>query len=159
KATMEVPSPFAGTVTALHAEPGQQVKVGQVMLTYAGRESDGATGRREDGKTEGIAVQAHPLQRVGLGETSRVTPSLRHPGTAPVALSVKAAPSVRFMARKLGIDLAQIPGSGPGGRILIGDLTGFVQRAVPAEKRALAEPKPDYGTPGGRIKLQGLRRK
>src|SRR5262249_37433910 len=34
KATMEVPSPFAGTVTGLQAEPGQKVKVGQVVLTY-----------------------------------------------------------------------------------------------------------------------------
>src|SRR5262249_21568084 len=34
KATMEVPSPFAGTVEALRAEPGQQVKVGDVVLTY-----------------------------------------------------------------------------------------------------------------------------
>src|SRR4051812_5734888 len=36
KATMEVPSPFAGTITALHAEPGQKIKVGDVILTYDG---------------------------------------------------------------------------------------------------------------------------
>src|SRR5437660_2441757 len=35
KATMEVPAPFAGTITALHAQPGQQVKVGDVVLSYA----------------------------------------------------------------------------------------------------------------------------
>ena len=34
KATMEVPSPFAGRVTALHAEPGQEIKVGQIILAY-----------------------------------------------------------------------------------------------------------------------------
>src|SRR5258707_12515780 len=35
KATMEVPSPFAGTVTALHAEPGRPMKVGDVVLSYS----------------------------------------------------------------------------------------------------------------------------
>ena len=38
KATMEVPSPFTGTITGLRAKPGQQIKVGDVVLTYAGAE-------------------------------------------------------------------------------------------------------------------------
>src|SRR5262249_60963838 len=45
KATMEVPSRFAGRIGELRAEPGQQIKVGQVVLTY---ETDKETGRRED---------------------------------------------------------------------------------------------------------------
>src|ERR671929_277257 len=44
KATMEVPSPFVGTVTGLRAEPGQQIKVGDVVLTYEG--GDGSTPER-----------------------------------------------------------------------------------------------------------------
>src|SRR5262252_8556878 len=65
KATMEVPSPFAGTITALNAEPGQQLKVGEVVLTYtAGGDaksapakgdasaSDTATRRRGDAAKE-----------------------------------------------------------------------------------------------------------
>src|SRR5436853_374885 len=72
-------------------------------------------------------------------------------------LTVKAAPSVRYLARKLGIDLQHVGGSGPEGRILIDDLTAHVQAAS-----ALAKPhaeQQNYGTPGTRIKLQGLRRK
>src|SRR5262249_62414465 len=42
KATAEVPSPFAGTITALQAEPGQTIKVGQPVLTYTGQNEDGA---------------------------------------------------------------------------------------------------------------------
>ena len=42
KATMEVPAPFAGTITALRAEPGQKIKVGEVVLTYAGAEQPAA---------------------------------------------------------------------------------------------------------------------
>src|SRR5262249_20256624 len=71
---------------------------------------------------------------------------------------LKAAPSVRYMARKLGVDLAQIRGTGPEGRILIGDLSAHVRPAeTPAQP--LAEPAADFGKPGTRIKLQGLRRR
>src|SRR5437667_5689329 len=53
KATMEVPSPFAGTVTELRAEPGRQIKVGEVILTYSGAEakSDMETPEQEDTET------------------------------------------------------------------------------------------------------------
>src|SRR5438874_783629 len=64
---------------------------------------------------------------------------------------------------KLGIDLTRVPGSGPQGRILVDDVTGFVRApaASPAAeaKAQPAEPGPDYGRPGTRAKLQGLRRK
>jgi pyruvate dehydrogenase E2 component (dihydrolipoamide acetyltransferase)/2-oxoisovalerate dehydrogenase E2 component (dihydrolipoyl transacylase) len=72
---------------------------------------------------------------------------------------VKAAPSVRYMARKLGIDLAQVRGSGPQGRILIEDLSAYVKPPIGDGHPQVPEPRPDYGTPGTRIKLQGLRRK
>ena len=44
KATMEVPAPFAGSVTALRAEPGQKVKVGSVILEYEGTAPPDGTG-------------------------------------------------------------------------------------------------------------------
>jgi pyruvate dehydrogenase E2 component (dihydrolipoamide acetyltransferase)/2-oxoisovalerate dehydrogenase E2 component (dihydrolipoyl transacylase) len=56
------------------------------------------------------------------------------------------------MARKLGVDLTHIHGTGPGGRILIEDLSPQV-RAAPAA------PPADFGTPGTRIKFAGVRRK
>jgi pyruvate dehydrogenase E2 component (dihydrolipoamide acetyltransferase)/2-oxoisovalerate dehydrogenase E2 component (dihydrolipoyl transacylase) len=65
---------------------------------------------------------------------------------------------VRYLARKLGVDLAEIRGSGPEGRILVGDLSAHVRPAEPQAKPA-AEPAFDYGKPGTRIKLQGLRRR
>jgi pyruvate dehydrogenase E2 component (dihydrolipoamide acetyltransferase)/2-oxoisovalerate dehydrogenase E2 component (dihydrolipoyl transacylase) len=74
------------------------------------------------------------------------------------AIPIKAAPSVRYMARKMGIDLAQVRGSGLGGRILIEDLSRQVKTPEPSVQKAV-EKRPDYGTPGSRIKLAGLRRK
>ncbi|HEV3258959.1 MAG TPA: dihydrolipoamide acetyltransferase family protein [Gemmataceae bacterium] len=160
KATMEVPSPFAGTVTTLEAKPGQQIKVGDVVLTYAGAEqakAEMADGRKTDAATR------RP------GDTTKdqaVVPSRnsnRHDVAAsphsPIAVSqVRAAPSVRYMARKLGIDLAQVHGSGPGGRILIEDLSSIVAPAEAPQRPARGEARPDHGTPGTRVKLQGLRR-
>jgi pyruvate dehydrogenase E2 component (dihydrolipoamide acetyltransferase)/2-oxoisovalerate dehydrogenase E2 component (dihydrolipoyl transacylase) len=78
------------------------------------------------------------------------------PTTSSGRLPVKAAPSVRYLARKLGVDLSRIPGSGPGGRILLEDVTAGT---LPAAARPSIEPKPDYGRPGTRIKFQGVRRR
>jgi pyruvate dehydrogenase E2 component (dihydrolipoamide acetyltransferase)/2-oxoisovalerate dehydrogenase E2 component (dihydrolipoyl transacylase) len=145
KATMEVPAPFAGTIGELKAEPGQQVKVGQVVLTYA------PAGQEQPAPVPPPAAASQPDRAA-----PRPAPVRNGPGAA--ALPVKAAPSVRYMARKLGIDLGQIHGSGPEGRILIEDLTSRI-RHDPARPQAAKPQAPDYGTPGTRVKLHGLRRK
>jgi pyruvate dehydrogenase E2 component (dihydrolipoamide acetyltransferase)/2-oxoisovalerate dehydrogenase E2 component (dihydrolipoyl transacylase) len=148
KATMEVPAPFAGTVTGLRAEPGQQIKVGDVILTYESTAGDGAAVEIREAPVEAAASRANGGMK---------TPSVpSRPAVALAPESVKAAPSVRLMARQLGIDLTRVHGSGPGGRILIGDLASRV--SAPAKPQAAVE-KWDYGVPGTRIKLQGLRRK
>jgi len=63
------------------------------------------------------------------------------------------------MARKLGIDLAGIDGSGPQGRILVEDLTRHLPSGVRERPAERDTPRFDYGTPGTRIKLAGVRRK
>lgn len=147
KATADIPSPFAGTVTALRAKPGDVINVGQVLLTYTGAADDGATAARAPAASANARPPAAPARPVNAAP---------HPVVLAPA-SVKAAPSVRLLARKLGVDLARVRGTGPDGRILVGDLSTAVQPAAPEEKPA--EPPPDYGTPGTRVKLIGLRRK
>jgi pyruvate dehydrogenase E2 component (dihydrolipoamide acetyltransferase)/2-oxoisovalerate dehydrogenase E2 component (dihydrolipoyl transacylase) len=154
KATMEVPSPFAGKVTTLVAQPGQPVKVGDVVLIY-----DGA-GRSEDQESP---PPARTERRAPLAATTSdgVSPSKRNGSSTPAertAVAVKAAPSVRFMARKLGIDLTQIHGSGPEGRVLIGDLSALVAAARKPSAET-TEPARDYGRPGTRVKFRGIRRR
>jgi pyruvate dehydrogenase E2 component (dihydrolipoamide acetyltransferase)/2-oxoisovalerate dehydrogenase E2 component (dihydrolipoyl transacylase) len=148
KATMEVPSPFAGTITELRSEPGQQLKVGQHVLTYtpAGPQAKEASVAREAPADAGRPPQAQAPVPDARPNGQR--------GTAQRSV-VRASPSVRLMARKLGIELAGVQGSGPEGRILVEDVAS---RMKPKEGRA-PEPRPDYGTPGTRIKFQGLRRK
>jgi 2-oxoisovalerate dehydrogenase E2 component (dihydrolipoyl transacylase) len=144
KATMEVPSPFTGVISALHAQPGQTIKVGQILLTYEGT----AGPRAKDGEaSRSLTVAAR---------TAATTPNGPLHTETTGRLPIKAAPSVRQMARKLGIDLSTIHGSGPDGRILLEDLTSRL--AAPAAAPAPSEVVADYGKPGTRIKLQGLRR-
>jgi pyruvate dehydrogenase E2 component (dihydrolipoamide acetyltransferase)/2-oxoisovalerate dehydrogenase E2 component (dihydrolipoyl transacylase) len=153
KATMEVPSPFAGTITALRAEPGQQLKVGEVILSYTPAGQPAAVAA----PAEKVAVERVPRQAAAASQGSN------HNGlsaaTAVNRLPLKAAPSVRHLARKLGIDLANVQGSGPQGRILLEDLTRFAQPPDRPAPRVVAEPRPDYGKPGTRVKFQGVRRR
>jgi 2-oxoisovalerate dehydrogenase E2 component (dihydrolipoyl transacylase) len=143
KATMEVPSPFAATVTELKAEPGQTIKVGDVILAYEGSKAEASEAPTPETKSEAARPAEANFQGVRNGP--------------PVSAAVKAAPSVRYMAREMGIDLGRVRGSGPGGRVLISDLAGQVP--TPTAPARPAEQKPNYGTPGTRVKLAGVRRK
>jgi pyruvate dehydrogenase E2 component (dihydrolipoamide acetyltransferase)/2-oxoisovalerate dehydrogenase E2 component (dihydrolipoyl transacylase) len=145
KAAMEVPAPFAGTVAALKAEPGQKIKVGQAVLTYAPAGSPaGAPAPAPEAAPRPLAPAAAAVNGPAVA--------------APVnRLAMKASPSVRRMARELGLDLAAIHGSGPAGRVLVEDLAAVVRPPAGRERPAAPKP-PDYGTPGTRVKLQGLRR-
>ncbi len=160
KATMEVPAPFAGTIDTLVARAGEKVEVGGVLLTFTpvgapvestakktkGRESERAS-------TKGRHTPRPPVKNVPDSDAATVNGS-----QPPTSSTVKAAPSVRYLARKLGVDLDRIQGSGPDGRILVEDLSAQLQKTEPGEKKATPRPAQDFGRPGSRIKLQGLRR-
>jgi 2-oxoisovalerate dehydrogenase E2 component (dihydrolipoyl transacylase) len=131
KATMEVPSPFTGVISSLRAAPGQVLKIGQVVLGY------------DPSETPAAADAAPPAD-------NGKKPAAEAPSPSPQPASVKAAPAVRQLAKERGVDLGTIAGSGPEGRILLGDL--------PAPT-PVAEAASGFGTAGTRVKLQGLRRK
>jgi len=127
KATMEVPSPAAGTVTALLAVVGGKVAQGTPLLRLA-------------------AESAHPVAPVflpadepepvtGLAATPPSTPSAASLAVAePVRPSarVHCGPAVRRLARELGVDLGQVPPTGPKGRILKEDVHGWVKQVLTA---------------------------
>jgi pyruvate dehydrogenase E2 component (dihydrolipoamide acetyltransferase) len=96
KAQVEIPSPFAGRVEKIHVQPGQTVKVGQPLVSFA--DGGGAAA-----STRSAPSAAAPAARVGGG---------------PVA----AAPSTRRLAREMGVDLQAVRGTGPGGRITDDDV-------------------------------------
>jgi pyruvate dehydrogenase E2 component (dihydrolipoamide acetyltransferase)/2-oxoisovalerate dehydrogenase E2 component (dihydrolipoyl transacylase) len=163
KASMEVPSPFAGTVTALAATPGTKVKVGQTFLSYdpvaESAVVPSSTRTRVPAAPKGEPLAASRELPPAKPQAATTSPSNGHSSsTLP-----PAAPSVRMLARKLGVDLAGVRGSGPHGRILFDDLAPYLapksgngpRTAAPAAEA----PKLDLGVAGTRVKLIGMRRK
>ena len=116
KATMEIPSPAAGKITAVKIKVGDRVSEGSTILEL---EAEGAS-----------AAQAEPA----------TVPEAAAPQRPPVpmepqdALQAKphASPSVRKFSRELGVDLARVKGSGPKGRIVHADVQAFVKGALAA---------------------------
>jgi 2-oxoisovalerate dehydrogenase E2 component (dihydrolipoyl transacylase) len=160
KATMEVPAPFAGSITRLSAEPGQRIQVGDAILSY---EPSGGRAVPEPAEPAASKARASGGASGKASTTTMVGPPANGPkGPGDIATaSPVAAPSVRHLARKLGIDLAGIRGTGPGGRILVDDLTPFLRPKAeqPATAATVEPPRLDFGKAGTRIKLVGLRRK
>src|SRR5438132_2442146 len=145
KATMEVPAPFAGKITAVHGKPGETIKVGNLML---GSEAAGAEAavpaeakppRKAAAKAKVEAAPATPASPPLQGADEGGAVGNGEPGL------VKAAPSVLIMARKLGLDLRSVRGSGPAGRILIDDLTSQLRQPGRVEKAEKTAPQLELG--------------
>jgi 2-oxoisovalerate dehydrogenase E2 component (dihydrolipoyl transacylase) len=119
KALVDIPSPYAGTVRILHAQPGDTVLVGAPLITI----DEATTGARAP-----VADDDHPAVLVGYGSAGpTATFSRRRRGSATTAAptveqEIKASPLVRKIAQERGIDLATVKGTGPGGRIRTEDL-------------------------------------
>jgi pyruvate dehydrogenase E2 component (dihydrolipoamide acetyltransferase) len=139
KATVEIPSPFGGRVEKIHVQPGQTVKVGQVLVSFA----DGVA---PAGKQ--AADTLDPTRRLAPEPATVVTDGGRA-RQAPVATPepprregpVPATPSTRRLARELGVDLRAVSRSGPGGRVTDDDVraaAGGPASATPAEERVPA---------------------
>ena len=145
KAVVELPSPFAGTVVELLAEPGQTVEVGAPLIAVEAGTGPTASPTTPDSATEGSPAAAPADERVsvlvGYGP-SAPPPSRRRrksgtrrghtgaPAAPPTGPSRPlAAPPVRFMARQQGVDLADVTGHGPGGVITRDDLAAHVAAA------------------------------
>jgi pyruvate dehydrogenase E2 component (dihydrolipoamide acetyltransferase) len=129
KATIEVPSTIAGTVVEMKIKQGDKVKPGQVVLTVDGD----AAAPKEEPKSRGPEVpKAEPKAEAPAAAPAPA--SVSAPASAPAELrrgaAVPAAPSVRRFARELGIDIAQVSGSGPGGRIAQDDVKAFVKATM-----------------------------
>jgi pyruvate dehydrogenase E2 component (dihydrolipoyllysine-residue acetyltransferase) len=150
KATVEIPSPVGGRVEKIHVQPGQTVKVGQVLVSFgdaaapAGKQAadtlDPTRKLAPEPKTvvadSGRAKPAAPAS-AELPPAAAGAPATRREGPAP------AAPSTRRLARELGVDLRAVNGSGPGGRVTDDDVRAAALGApatttAPAGTRASA---------------------
>ncbi|HVW69598.1 MAG TPA: dihydrolipoamide acetyltransferase family protein [Steroidobacteraceae bacterium] len=175
KAVVEVPAPFSGVVKTLHGQPGDLIATGAPLIEFEGdtrsppatklptrapatRGADGADGA--DGTERaplhaqtadsGTVVGSMPTTETELIETALAGGRPSHAGNGASSTTsgqrLRAAPAARALAKKLGLDLTSIRGSGRGGVIVVDDVIAKVPTTAQ--------------TPGftGGEKLRGLRR-
>jgi pyruvate dehydrogenase E2 component (dihydrolipoamide acetyltransferase) len=128
KAQVEIPSPMSGRVEKIHVQPGQTVKVGAVLVTFADAGGEAAPRWATPATARAAAAPAAPA-------SAKTAP---RPEGGPVA----ATPATRRLARELGVDLATVRGSGPGGRVTDEDV-----RAATAKPRPSAPVRPPAARP------------
>jgi len=193
KAVVEVPSSVSGVVKEIKVKEGEKIKVGQVIFTLEGAAAavpvpsasrtapvehvSGQHGARlafqaairAEGKTEEQALPPdQPQQTVpsfSMPEQLGKVAGTEHRQAVP------AAPSVRRLAREIGVDIYEVKGSGPGGRISEDDVKAHAKALVSAAATAaqsvvqaghFRQPQlPDFGKWGKveRVSMRGVRRK
>ncbi len=159
KATIEVPSTLSGTVKEIRVKQGEKIKVGQVVLTVeegAGAPKDSkpkpqpvgapeaggssqeapAASASDSGRRGKAAEEPAPEPRQKRGEVvdirggARSAPTPTPQPEAEAGSPPPAAPSVRRLARELGVDILRVSGTGPEGRISVEDVQAFVRAAM-----------------------------
>ena len=146
KATMDVPSPFDGQLVKYLVSEGDTVKVGDAIAELETTSNLGNASEEAQEPAADIPSVAVPVETPVEAEQS--SPSIEQPvlaKTPPVdAISdfedieqgeaeqedIYAGPSVRMLARELGVQLGAVNGSGPRGRILREDVNGYVKAAL-----------------------------
>ncbi len=157
KAVVEVPAPFAGIVLALHGKPGDTIATGAPLVDF---QTEGGNGTAADaGVAQGGVVGHMPEtdEVIGAGGTAA---SPRTGGQRNRVL-----PAVRELARKLGVDVEPLRGSGPGGLVTLDDVlaaktTTPFAAAAPIQVAAPSSMRPALGlTETGELEmLRSLRR-
>lgn len=188
KAVVEVPSSVTGVVKEIRVKEGDKLKVGQVIFTLDGAAAAATPVSRPE-PVEHVSGQHGArlafqlaIQAEGKTEEQALPPDQPSPPlpafSMPVQLGkvagtehrepIPAAPMVRRLARELGVDIYEVKGTGPGGRISEDDVKAHTKQllvtAVTAAQvpRTLAEPKlPDFAKWGKieRVSMRSVRRK
>ena len=142
KASMDVPSPFSGTVKTIKIKAGDKVSQNDLILTLVVKELE-TTVTETSAETENSEATAPETKDIVSTKKSESTssgavskePARRPP---PIVMSVNqksflrahASPSIRKFARELGVDLSQVHGSGRKERITKEDVQEFVKQAL-----------------------------
>lgn len=169
KATVEIPSPRAGTIAAINYGEGQICPVGQVLLVI----DDGAAPAAGNGHGHAHAASKHKpedspapqLQLAGHLPESLPTHSRIEVVDATAARGrVLATPATRRIARQLGVELGRVPPTGKHGRVTTADVKAFAAAptAAPTAAPAGRSFAPVAIAPGGdeeRIPLRGMRKR
>jgi len=188
KAVVELPSPFAGVVTALHEQPGTVVEVGKPIVSFeiegdddggSGAGSGEAPAKREPTLVGYGAMPEGPGRPARRARTFAAAPAPAAapvpapapapavavpPSGAPAAERPRSTPPVRKLAKDLGVDLAAVTGTGEHGLITREDVRNFVGGGdLPVAPQELAGPQPAVVTAAAgereiRTPIKGVRK-
>ncbi len=192
KAVVEVPSSVGGVVKEVKVKEGEKIKVGQVIFTLEGGASPAAPARPRTAPVEHVSGQhgarlafQAAIRAEGKTEEQALPPDQPQAATPvfsmPAQLGkvagtehrqpVPAAPHVRRLAREVGVDIYEVKGSGPGGRVKEEDVKAYAKALLSAAATAVqtapraghfAQPQlPDFAKWGKieRVSMRGVRRK
>jgi len=174
KAALEIPSSVRGKVKEVLVKEGETIRIGQVIFTVEG---DGAAETKAAEKPQEEPSPEPPAEAVAEVEAKAAPaeapppkgePETRAEVAAPEERPVFASPAVRQFAREIGVDIHQVTGTGPGGRISIDDVkryarsisaaTGAPQPLVPGPAAASLPDFSKWG-PIERQKMNNVRKK
>lgn len=178
KATVEVPIPFGGKVVEIRAKEGARVEVGQAVLVVEESAAPAAAPGEAKVAQAPAATAAAPARPApaapappprlravekdtpaeGRAAAMTAAPARRLAGTPPAVLPaevpraqvVPAAPSVRRIAREIGVDISEVRGSGAGGRISLEDVKSHAQSLLAGRVHGEA-PQAGRAAPAGGV--------
>jgi pyruvate dehydrogenase E2 component (dihydrolipoamide acetyltransferase) len=145
KASMEIPAPKAGVVESLSIKVGDDAKTGDLILTL--KVAGTAPAKKAEAKPQEAAPQQQAVapNKQGVPESkAAAAPAPAVSGPSKAGTKVHAGPAVRMTAREFGVELADVPGTGPKGRILKEDVQAYVKNMMHKAKQA-----PATGATGG----------
>ena len=187
KATIEVPSSADGVVKEVKVKPGDKVKIGQTLFVIdeapsPSKNADSATAPQgpaakpappapkpvavPEPKRKADVVDMNRAKASSPSETPRASAAQGQPAASQTdgGASIPAAPSARRLARELAVNMQDIQGSGPGGRISMDDVTAHARRLLSGTggsgRAAAPAALPDFSAWGAveRKPMSGVRR-
>jgi pyruvate dehydrogenase E2 component (dihydrolipoamide acetyltransferase) len=152
KAVAPIPSPAEGVVSNIRVKEGDRISVGHVILVLAvpGESAAPAEPKAAPAAEKPAAVRAAPSAPATVEPARSVAAEEELPEAEDdSAFAPAAAPSIRRLARELGLDLRRIRGGAPGGRIVMEDLKAYIQRLhrLAAQPKAAAAAAPSKPAP------------
>jgi pyruvate dehydrogenase E2 component (dihydrolipoamide acetyltransferase) len=191
KAVVEVPSSVTGVVKEIKVKEGEKVKVGQVIFTLEGGTATPEPAKPRTAPVEHVSGQhgarlafQAAIRAEGKTEEQALPPDQPQPAAQSFSMPshlgktagtehrqpVPAAPHVRRLAREIGVDIYEVKGSGPGGRISDDDVKVYAKSLLTAAASAAQTPRaghfaqpqlPDFAKWGKieRVSMRGVRRK
>lgn len=148
KAAVEVSSPVTGRVAKLAGEPGDIVAVGAALVVFE-TDAEAPAEPAEDAPSDADTIVARVI-----AEPEAAAEDGPRNGAPLERARIVTSPAIRRRAREAGVDLAAVPGSGPGGRILRDDFERYVERSA----RLAPIPRTESAPATKEIKVIGLRR-